>query len=187
MKKLPVFFLFLLIGAVSFGQDLLMDLEYGVGNQHFNRLSDDEVTPDYLTQHAGLLFEFSPYFSMLYIKTGAEYAFSDLGSEIRFPLSFRIAADKKFSPFAELGACYNVVLQDTEDDYLQRSDFNLFGRAGLTLRIKEKFYLELSYRYVYGLTTRLEEEVLLPLDQKLTEEYRGILQGLSLSFKYRLF
>ena len=185
--KLSLIVLFLGLNSLCFSQDFLVGLQYGYGNQSFIRTSDKFVTHNYPTHRAALMLEFSPYYSLLYITTGAEYYMHDLGSELNFPLTFRVSPGKKIRPFVELGVWYNLSLTDPEDEFRNLNDLGMLVRGGLLFSLSEKIQLELGYNYNYGLITALEEDILQPLEQVDTEEYRRIFKGFTGRLTFQLY
>ena len=187
MKKTCIILSLLFTASCLYSQNFIMGVQYGIGSQHFTRSSDDLKTAAYITHHGSLMFEFSPYYSLLFINAGAEYTTHDLGTEVCIPLSVRIAPGKKVRPFFEIGGYYNYALSDFEDEYQFENDFGALGRAGLLFYVSKRFRIELSYFRNYGLTPALKEEVLLPLDQVSIEPYKRFEQGASLRLKFRLY
>jgi hypothetical protein len=179
--------LFSAAGMLVYCQDFNLGIQGGAGYQYFKPISENSQTPDLLTPGAGLSFEFSPYYSLLFVTSGAEYFWNDLGSGLAIPLTFRVEPGKKIRPFAEGGICYNIVINDIQDDFLVRNDLAGMLRLGVLLQLKNKFAIELSYYRLNGLTTGLEKEILLPLGQTDIEKYRRHEQGFSLRLKYQLY
>lgn len=189
MKKTTCVLLLLVsLLPVLKAQDFIIGVEYGMANQQFERQSDQLQLEDYRTQLAGLMLEFSPYYSSLYITSGAKLKMSELGTEMQIPLTFRIAPGKTIVPFVELGAWYDMALKDSPDDeYTLKNDIGLLAHAGVMFEVSKKLHLEVGYNYQYGITTSMEQEVLLPLNQTATEEYRQQLKGFSFRVKYRIY
>lgn len=181
---------FIILFAFSFtfqakAQDFILGLKYGYGNSTFIRQSDNLKTPTYKTHKAALIAEFSPYYSRLFIITGAAYEINDLSQNITIPLTLRVVFGKTVQPFIEGGAYYSYVLNDESDDFILKNDLGAKVMAGLLINLGKNWRLELGYNYRFGFTKALEEEILLPLNQVMLEEYRRISGSIDLGIKYR--
>lgn len=166
-------------------QDFILGLKYGYGNSTFTRQSDNLKTPTYKTHKAMLIAEFSPYYSRLFIITGAAYEMNDLSQNITIPFTLRVVFGKTIRPFIEGGAYYSYVLNDESDDFTLKNDLGANVMAGLLINLGKNWRLELGYNYRFGFTKALEEEILLPLNQVMLEEYRRKSGSVDLGVKYR--
>ncbi|MBN1951887.1 MAG: hypothetical protein JW801_11860 [Bacteroidales bacterium] len=189
MRKLSYILLLLIAGTSALkAQDFLLGVEYGYAKNLYERKSDQLQTKEYPTHQTSLMLEFSPYYSSLYITSGARMKFSELGKEIQFPLTFRVAPGKTIKPFVELGAYYDLAIQDDQvDDYLLKNDLGLLLNGGIMFKFGKTLSLEAAYNFQYGITPSLEQEVLLPLEQSETEQYRQIAKGFTVRLKFRLY
>lgn len=187
IKLIRLLLSFLLLGGsiLIHGQDFIVGIQYSIDNQNFIRHSDDFKTPDFKSSKIGLITEFSPFFSKFFISTGAEYMMNDIGNSISIPLTFRLALGEKIRPFIEGGAYYNYVLEDSEDEYIYKSDLGAKTEIGLLFILNKKWRIEAGYNYNFGFTPALEEEILLPLNQVSIEQYRRRESGFSFRVKHR--
>lgn len=169
----------------SSGQDFILGVKYGYGTHSFIRQSDDKKTPSYTTQKIGLVTEFSPYYSHLFIISGIAYEINDLGNSISVPLTARIVLGNTVRPFFEGGGYFNYFLADSSGVYSLKNDLGANLMAGILVHIKKHVRIELGYTYRFGLTTALGEEIMLPGGQDMQEEYRRKSGSIDFCIKYR--
>ena len=166
-------------------QDIVVGLRYGYGQNTFTRQSDAVKTPSYSTQKVGLVGEFFPYYSRLSVLSGVEYEFNKLGKSITLPLSVRILFGTTVRPFIEGGGYYTISLDKQSEDFILKNDLGAKAAAGLQINLNKHIRMDLSYTFRYGMTKALEEEILLPLNQVMIEEYKRKSGSIDLSIKYR--
>ncbi len=153
-------------------QSFTIGMKYGIGNNHYQRQSDDVETTDYRFNKGALVMEFSPFFSKLHIGTGVEFQTDDLGDILSFPLTARLAFGKKVLPFVEGGGYYNYVLNDIEDSFIMTNEAGAKAGCGLIFNLGKRWRFDAGYYRRFGFTAGLEEEIILPLDQIQTEYYK---------------
>lgn len=165
-------------------QNFVAGIQYTIDKQYFVRQSDDLHTPTGESNKAGLILEFTPYYSKFFIASGAHYMMNDLGNSIMVPLTFRLALGKKIRPFAETGGYYNHVLEDISEDFSLKNDVGVLSEIGVIFSLSKHWRLEAGYNYILGLTPALEEEILLPLNQVSLEHYRRNERGFAFRAKF---
>lgn len=181
---LLVFLLYFFIFCKADSQSIDVGIKYSYGNQYFTRQSDNLKTPKYGTHRIMLAAEYTPYFSKLYVCSGLEYETYTLGTSLKIPLTIKFVPGKRISPFFEGGGFYTIILKEKTEDLMLVNDAGAKAGAGLRVRAGKKLICEIGYSYRFGLTTALEEEVLLPLHQVAIEEYRRKSGSFEISLKY---
>jgi hypothetical protein len=154
-------------------QNFVAGIQYTIDKQYFVRQSDDLHTPTGESNKAGLILEFTPYYSKFFIASGAHYMMNDLGNSIMVPLTF-----------AETGGYYNPVLEDISEDFSLKNDVGVLSEIGVIFSLSKHWRLEAGYNYILGLTPALEEEILLPLNQVSLEHYRRNERGFAFRAKF---
>lgn len=166
-------------------QDFILGLKYGYGNNTFIRQSDNKKTPAFATHKLGLVAEFSPYYSRFFIISGIEFEMNDLDKGITIPFSVRVVLGNTVQPFIEGGGYYHYSLTDLSEDFSVKNDLGVQVMAGFLVKLNKNIRLELGYNYRLGLTKALEEEIILPLNQIMLEEYRRKSGSIDVCIKYR--
>jgi len=166
-------------------QDYILGLKYGYGSNTFIRQSDNKKTSAFATHKLGLVAEFSPYYSHFFIISGIEFEMNNLDKGITIPLSLRVVFGNTVQPFIEGGGYYHYSLTDLSEDFFLKNDLGAKVMAGFLIKLNKNIRLELGYNYRVGITKALEEEIILPLNQIMLEEYRRKSGSIDLSVKYR--
>lgn len=181
-----ILLLFLLLSGRQLcrAQDLLIGGRIGAGKTTFtNQVSDDKLNHEQL--NFGVSFAFSPYFSKLFILSGAEYESSPLGSWFVIPLSARIAPGEKFRPFADIGAFYAHNIDEAQDRYLIKNYAGIATAAGFLWHVNKRWRIEGAFRMRFGLTPAIEEPIPLPGGQMSYDTFLTRTTGVTVATFYR--
>lgn len=180
-------FIIILLSKVahSSAQDVIIGVNYAYGKASYQRQSDDLTIAARSTQQAGLIVEYSPYFSRLNLISGINYESNDLCTYLTLPLDFRISLGNNLQPFFELGGYYAHPISSKQSRYTVTRDLGVRIGAGLMYRIDKRWRIELAYFHIFGFRGLLEEEVQLPLGQSTREKYDQRSGSLRIGLKYR--
>ncbi|MBN1597371.1 MAG: outer membrane beta-barrel protein [Bacteroidales bacterium] len=166
-------------------QDLTIGIKYGIGVSDYKKVSDNEKISGQELQAVGLSLEYSPYYSRFFIIFGANYEMAKMGNYLSIPLDFRVTLGNNLRMFGQFGGYYSINILDDTDDYTLNNHYGLRAGAGILWLINKRLRLEGCYNYRHSLVSALDEEVLLPLNQVQTDEYKINSGIFEFAFKYR--
>ncbi len=179
-----LFLVFILTEMPVAGQDFLVGGKVGIGKATFRNQNTDERVDETISRY-GLSLGFSPYFSKLFIQSGAEIETSSLGSFMTVPLTIRVAVGEKVRPYVDLGGYYSFSTRSKQDEFLVQNNGGLKAGLGMLYLLDKRWRIEAGLAFRYGLSPTFEEEILLPGNQSVFDPYLERSLSFELGMAYR--
>ena len=177
--------LLILYAIPAESQDIIVGVKAGIGNVKFQNQNTSAILKGNTVTRAGISLAFCPYFSKMFIVSGAEFESSKIGNFISVPLGIRLAFGEKVKPFFEFGGYYSFALNSKIDKYLLKNNAGARVGLGIEYALDKRTRLEIGYFQRFSLNPAIEEEIELPANQYAYDGYLMRGGNLEIGVKYR--